>query len=120
MANIVVSNVGTLGEFVPLIEIAHSLVGRGHAVRCVFPRQMHELAGTLDVVDDGVPIDYEISAAVAREPDAHARVLDRARMSNLPERCRVLAHECAHADLLWFLTQMYARFWNDLADHASA
>ena len=20
----------------------------------------------------------------------------------------------------WFLTQMYARFWNDLADHASA
>ena len=22
--------------------------------------------------------------------------------------------------LLWFLTQMYARFWNDLADHASA
>ena len=21
---------------------------------------------------------------------------------------------------IWFLTQMYARFWNDLADHASA
>ena len=21
---------------------------------------------------------------------------------------------------VWFLTQMYARFWNDLADHASA
>ena len=22
--------------------------------------------------------------------------------------------------VFWFLTQMYARFWNDLADHASA
>ena len=25
-----------------------------------------------------------------------------------------------HPNLYWFLTQMYARFWNDLADHASA
>ena len=100
MASIVVSNVGTLGEFVPMIEIAQSLVESGHDVRCVFPRQMHELAGRLDVVDDGVSIDYEVSAAVAREPAATARVLDRMRVSNLPERCRVLAHECAHADIL--------------------
>ena len=25
-----------------------------------------------------------------------------------------------YSSLAWFLTQMYARFWNDLADHASA
>ena len=30
----------------------------------------------------------------------------------IEERCGLKAR--------WFLTQMYARFWNDLADHASA
>ena len=32
-----------------------------------------------------------------------------------------LVYVAMSADLsTWFLTQMYARFWNDLTDHASA
>ena len=83
---------------------------RGHAeLRTFFANwcaamMVKEVAYSTEELDVHGDTAYHIGAYTGvQQPHGQARTFDRGRLHDR-----------------WFLTQMYARFWNDLADHASA
>ena len=78
------------------------------------PQEMHLRRGPVIAQDVG---------AHGRPPPVVRRVGERVRCvcaELVPRGEIVFLTRPLRSCQLWFLTQMYARFWNDLADHASA